>query len=273
MGTIVLGTPKRVISMIWGRTSSKSWPKPHGFRVVDLGVNVPVDTFVESVRVHSPDIVGLSGLLTTTFPSMKEVVEALVRHGLRKGVKVIIGGGATGKEAQRYVGADAQTLDAGEGVKIVSPLLDELRGRGKKESCTMTGLEQLKACVSLEKVDRPGLMPSYMDRFACIQRGLTFADILDMPDEAARAMRELWQELGGYGDCPYYAGGTDIYYLAVKHLTKIRVPGREIPRDLYWQIWETPVFSREEYDLLIEKGSMHSSSKCSRAYGLSPTRI
>ena len=118
----------------------------------------------------------------------------------------------------------------------------------------MTGLERLKACVALKEIDRPGLMPSYMDRFACMQKGLTFADILEKPDEASRAMRDLWCALGGYGDCAYYAGGTDIYYLSVKHLTKIKRPGIELPADTYWQIWETPVFSREEYDWLIECG-------------------
>ncbi len=118
----------------------------------------------------------------------------------------------------------------------------------------MKGIDRLRACVSLEDVDRPGILPSYMDRLASLRHGLSFADIIENPDEASRAMRLLWEELGGYGDCTYYAGGTDIYYLAVKHLTRIKLPGRELPRDDYWQIMETPVFSRDEYDLLIEKG-------------------
>lgn len=118
----------------------------------------------------------------------------------------------------------------------------------------MTGLERLKACVALEKVDRPGLLPSYMDRFSGLQMGLTFADIINRPDDAATAMRKMWMRLEGYGDCPYYAGGTDIFFLAIKNLTRIKLPGKDLPSDNYWQIWERPTFTREEYDLLIEKG-------------------
>ena len=118
----------------------------------------------------------------------------------------------------------------------------------------MTGLERLNACVELENVDRPGLLPSYLDRFTGLQMGLTFADILERPDDASASMRAMWENLGGYGDCAYYAGGTDIYSLAVKNLTKIKLPGKDLPRDNYWQIFERPTFTREEYDLLIEKG-------------------
>ena len=117
LGTILLGTPKGDIHDL-GKNIFHIMATAAGFTVIDLGVDVPVEKFVAKVREESPNIVGLSGLLTTTFPSMKEVVDALIRSDLRGGVKVIIGGGATGKEAQRYVGADAQTLDANEGVRI-----------------------------------------------------------------------------------------------------------------------------------------------------------
>jgi len=118
----------------------------------------------------------------------------------------------------------------------------------------MTGYERLMKCVALEKTDRPGIMPSYMDRFAALQAGLDFAAILENPDQASANMRRLWARLGGYGDCPYYAGGTDIYYLAVKHLTPIKISGIDLPRDTYWQIDEKPIFAREEYDFLIKHG-------------------
>jgi hypothetical protein len=118
----------------------------------------------------------------------------------------------------------------------------------------MKGIERLRVCVSLEEIDRPGILPSYMDRFAALQAGLTFADILERPDETSAAMRRLWDRLGDWGDSVYYAGGTDIYYLAIKHLTRIRVPGKHLPRDSYWQILETPIIQREDYDLLIQKG-------------------
>lgn len=118
----------------------------------------------------------------------------------------------------------------------------------------MTGIERLKACVALQPVDRPGLLTSYTDRLAAIQGGMTLADILERPDDASAAMRRLWRELGGYGDAVYYAGGTDIYYLAVKHFTYIKLPGKDLPRDAYWQIIEKPNFEQEEYDILINDG-------------------
>jgi len=118
----------------------------------------------------------------------------------------------------------------------------------------MTGIERLRACVTLKNVDRSGILPSYMDRFAALQAGLTFADILERPDDTSAAMRKMWDRLGGWGDAVYYAGGTDIYYLSIKHLTRIRIPGKHLPRDSYWQILEAPNMKREDYDLLIQKG-------------------
>lgn len=118
----------------------------------------------------------------------------------------------------------------------------------------MTGIERLRACVELRPVDRPGLLNSYTDRLAAIQAGMTYADILEKPDEASAAMRRLWKRLGGYGDAVYYAGGTDLYYLAVKHFTRIAVPGKDVARDSYWQIIEKPNFSQDEYDILINQG-------------------
>lgn len=118
----------------------------------------------------------------------------------------------------------------------------------------MTGIERLKACVALREVDRPGLLPSYMDRLAARQYGLEFADIIEKPDDTAAAMRKLWDNLGGYGDAAYYAGGSDLYVLSTKNLVRILLPGKHLPRNTYWQIEEVPRFSREEYDILIEKG-------------------
>jgi hypothetical protein len=118
----------------------------------------------------------------------------------------------------------------------------------------MTGIERLRACVALKEVDRSGILPSYMDRFCALQSGLTFADILEQPDAASAAMRKVWDKLGGWGDAVYYAGGTDIYYLSIKHLTRVKLPGKDLPRDSYWQILEAPNILREDYDLLIKNG-------------------
>jgi hypothetical protein len=93
-----------------------------------------------------------------------------------------------------------------------------------------------------------------MDRLAVVQYGLTFADVVERPDEVSGAMRWLWKELGGYGDAAYYAGASSFYHYAFKYLARTKLPGKELPRDALWQIWEQPSFQRNEYDDLIKKG-------------------
>jgi methanogenic corrinoid protein MtbC1 len=117
VGKIILGTPKGDIHDI-GKNIFGILAMASGFEIIDLGVDVPPEKFVEAVKKEQSKIVGMSGLITMVYPSMKEVVDLLEKEGLRKMVKVVIGGGATGEEARRYVGADAQTLDAVEGVRI-----------------------------------------------------------------------------------------------------------------------------------------------------------
>ena len=83
-----------------------------GYDVLDLGIDVPTDTFVEKTREFQPKVVGLSGFLTLAFDSMKKTVEALEKAGLRNGVKVMIGGGQIDDEVRKYVRADAFGRDA-----------------------------------------------------------------------------------------------------------------------------------------------------------------
>jgi methanogenic corrinoid protein MtbC1 len=125
IGKIVLGTPKGDVHDL-GKNIFKVMAQAGGFDVIDLGIDVPAARFLEAVEKESPQIVGMSALLTTTYPSMVDVVKALEAAGLRKQLKIIIGGGATGEEARRYVGADAQTLDASKGVRICRDLMKEL---------------------------------------------------------------------------------------------------------------------------------------------------
>jgi methanogenic corrinoid protein MtbC1 len=119
IGKIVLGTPRGDVHDL-GKNIFRIMAQAGGFEVVDLGVDVPVGKFLEAVKKESPEIVGMSALVTTTYPSIQEVIRALADEGMRDKVKIIIGGGATGEEARRFVGADAQTLDASEGVRICS---------------------------------------------------------------------------------------------------------------------------------------------------------
>lgn len=95
-----------------------------GFEVYDLGVDVPAKVFVDKVREVQPDILGLSGVLTYVFVSMKDVIDELKKAGLRDKVKVIIGGSAVTKEVCEYIGADNFTDDALRGVEICKSWID-----------------------------------------------------------------------------------------------------------------------------------------------------
>ncbi len=83
-----------------------------GFDVLDLGIDVPVELFVEKTREFEPQVVGLSGFLTLAFGSMKKTVDALEQAGLRENLRTIIGGGQIDEEVRKYVRADAYGKDA-----------------------------------------------------------------------------------------------------------------------------------------------------------------
>jgi len=84
----------------------------NGFDVTNLGVDVPVEKFVEAVKKIKPPVLGLSGFLTPAFDAMKETIEALEKEGLRKNLKIMIGGGQIDDEVRKYTGADAFGKDA-----------------------------------------------------------------------------------------------------------------------------------------------------------------
>ncbi len=90
----------------------------NGFEVLDLGVDVPVQKFVEAVKEFQPQVVGLSGFLTLAFDSMKETIKALEAAGLRDKVKVMIGGGSVDEHVRAYTGADAWGRDAMAAVNL-----------------------------------------------------------------------------------------------------------------------------------------------------------
>ena len=89
-----------------------------GYDVLDLGIDVPVSTFVEKTREFRPQIVGLSGFLTLAFDSMKGTIQALEEAGLRGGIKIMIGGGQIDDEVKKYVRADAYGKDAVAAVSL-----------------------------------------------------------------------------------------------------------------------------------------------------------
>ena len=88
----------------------------NGFEVIDLGVDVPKEKFVEAIRTHEPQVAGLSGFLTLAFDSMKDTVEAIEAAGLREQLKISIGGGQVDEQVRGYTGADAFGLTAMDAV-------------------------------------------------------------------------------------------------------------------------------------------------------------
>lgn len=89
-----------------------------GFDVLDIGIDVPVQTFIEKIKDFQPHVVGLSGFLTLAFDSMKKTVEAIEKEGLRDKIKIMIGGGQMDETVKTYVGADAYGKDAVAGVQL-----------------------------------------------------------------------------------------------------------------------------------------------------------
>ncbi|HHY39047.1 MAG TPA: cobalamin-binding protein [Clostridia bacterium] len=111
LGTVVIGTVKGDLHDI-GKNLVAMMMESGGFKVINLGVDVPVEKFVEAVRTHKPQIVGMSALLTTTMLVMRDVVSALKESGLRDSVKVMIGGAPVTADYAKEIGADGYAPDA-----------------------------------------------------------------------------------------------------------------------------------------------------------------
>lgn len=86
--------------------------RANGFEVIDLGINVPIEKFVEAVRQEKPDILGIGAYMSTTMGLLKEVVDALKANGLRDGLKITVGGVCVTEAAAETAGADAYGGDA-----------------------------------------------------------------------------------------------------------------------------------------------------------------
>ncbi len=98
-----------------------------GYDVIDLGVDVPDERFVEAIREYEPDIVGLGTYMTSTFMHTRETVRVIEQAGLRDRVKIICGGPAVDPAAARRMGADDASDDAWEAVGKLDRLVEELR--------------------------------------------------------------------------------------------------------------------------------------------------
>ena len=122
VGKIVIGTVEGDVHDI-GKSIVIALLEAGGFEVIDLGVDVPPQRFVEAIREHEPDIVGMSSLLTVAIESTKRTVDAIAEAGLRDRVKIIIGGGRMDSHAMEYIRPDAATDNAAQGVRLCKRLL------------------------------------------------------------------------------------------------------------------------------------------------------
>jgi len=122
VGKVVIGTVEGDVHDI-GKNIVIALLEAEGFEVIDLGVDVPAEGFVEAIREHRPDIVGMSSLLTVALESTKKTIDAITEAGLRDRVKIIIGGGRVDEYAREYVKPDASTDNAAQGVRLCKELL------------------------------------------------------------------------------------------------------------------------------------------------------
>lgn len=123
-GKVVIGTVQGDLHNI-GKKIVTMLIDSGGYTVVDLGVDVSADKFVEAVKQEKPDILGLSSLLTTTMPRMPEAIEALKRNNLRDGVKIIVGGAPVSQKFADSIGADGYAPDAVYALDKVKQLMGQ----------------------------------------------------------------------------------------------------------------------------------------------------
>jgi 5-methyltetrahydrofolate--homocysteine methyltransferase len=122
LGTVVIGTVEGDLHDI-GKNLVAMLLQGAGFEVVNLGTGVTSAAFLEAVRTHHPSIVGMSALLTTTLPRMKETINALTDAGLRDSVKVMVGGAPVTEAYAAEVGADGYGANAGMAVERAKALV------------------------------------------------------------------------------------------------------------------------------------------------------
>ena len=122
VGKILIGTVKGDLHDI-GKNMVATMLRGVGFNVVDLGINVAVDAFAKKAADERPQVVALSALLTTTMPEMRKIIGALTQAGVRKSVKVIVGGAPVNQNFANDIGADGYAKDATEAIDLVRSLI------------------------------------------------------------------------------------------------------------------------------------------------------
>jgi len=127
VGKMVIGTVKGDIHDI-GKNLVSMMMEGAGFEVIDLGINNPVEKYLEAIELHQPDILGMSALLTTTMPYMKVVVDAMIEKGIRNDYVVLVGGAPLNEAFANSVGADAYCRDAAVAVETAKAFMAKRQG-------------------------------------------------------------------------------------------------------------------------------------------------
>jgi 5-methyltetrahydrofolate--homocysteine methyltransferase len=122
IGKMVIGTVKGDIHDI-GKNLVGMMMEGAGFEVIDLGINVEADTYMDAIEEHQPDILGMSALLTTTMPYMKVVIDTMKERGIREDYIVLVGGAPLNEEFGAAIGADAYCRDAATAVETAKELV------------------------------------------------------------------------------------------------------------------------------------------------------
>ena len=133
VGKVVIGTVKGDIHDI-GQNLVSMMLEGAGFEVIDIGINNPVENYLEAIEEHKPDILGMSALLTTTMPYMKFVVDAMIEKGIRDDYIVLVGGAPLNEAFGESVGADAYCRDAAVAVETAKELISQRREQGAQAS-------------------------------------------------------------------------------------------------------------------------------------------
>ena len=128
IGKMVIGTVKGDIHDI-GKNLVAMMLEGAGFEVINLGINNPVENYMSALEEHSPELLGMSALLTTTMPYMKVVIDTLVEQGIRDDYIVVVGGAPLNEEFGSAIGANAYCRDAAVAVETCKTLIAELRAK------------------------------------------------------------------------------------------------------------------------------------------------
>jgi corrinoid protein of di/trimethylamine methyltransferase len=121
-GTVVIGTVQGDLHNI-GKNLVAMMLEGGGFDVIDLGIDVKPQAFVDAVKAHKPALLGMSALLTTTMPRMSETVRALREAGIRDQLKIMVGGAPVGHDFAAKIGADAYAPNAAAAVDVAKALV------------------------------------------------------------------------------------------------------------------------------------------------------